>query len=435
MEKQFDIVIFVNEINNRIAYVLEFIFNNLGLKSYITSNKKEYNSLNCSKINYSKGKFSDEFFINAHGILNEKGINKQEIKSDFYRGLPVIFSDAENPDFPFDIFSAIFYMITRYEEYLQFKADEHGRFRPQDSIAFKYNFLDVPIVERWIDVFKDVLKAKFPNLNFKENQFTYIPTIDIDNAFSYKNKGIVLCSALIIRDIIMRRYGELKNRLNVIIGLQKDPFDNFDFLYDTLKSSKYEPVFFFQTGKRGTYDKNTSIKKKAMKNLVKKMSGIADIGIHPSYQSNTSVNILIREKNDLENVLGNAVTKSRQHYLILEFPATYNNLIKAGIKEDFSLGYASTPGFRAGTCTPFYFYDLTNEVETSLKVIPFQLMDATFKSYLHFKPEKAGSIMINYYEKVKRAKGTLVIIWHNDSFALTPEGEKWRELFKRIIEL
>ena len=80
--------------------------------------------------------------------------------------------------------------------------------------------------------------------------------------------------------------------------------------------------------------------------------------MHPSYFSLKDAAILKKEKLRLENIINTPVTFSRQHYLRLSIPETYQNLIDLDIEEDYTMGYAKTVGFRASTCTPFYFYDL-----------------------------------------------------------------------------
>ena len=53
------------------------------------------------------------------------------------------------------------------------------------------------------------------------------------------------------------------------------------------------------------------------------------------------------------------------------------------------MGYASYPGFRAGTCSSFNFYDLATECETDLVVFPFAVMDVTLQQYLSLTPHEA----------------------------------------------
>ncbi len=427
--------IYVSELNNRIHYLFKHVFNILGIRLTFTNNKESFNCCNAPKLNYSAERISDELFIKPHGLLYEKGIKKVHISEGHYNNLPIIFCNGDESDFPFDIFSAIFYLITRYEEYLPSELDRYSRFQPHESIAHKLNFIEEPIVEKWLGLFKDFLKKRFPDFEYRKFSFNYIPTIDVDMAFSFRNKGFLIGTAVILRDLFQGKIMQLKERLNSMMHLSDDPFDNFEFLRKNIEKSGKNSVFFFLSGKRGKYDKNISLEMKAMKNIVKQVMEYSTIGLHPSYASNYKFSLLENEKAKLESITKDPVTKSRQHFIKIDFPRTYHNLNKLCISEDYSMGYPSVNGFRAGTCMPYNFYDLSKEKETGLKIFPFQAMDATFKTYLKNKPAEAEKKILELYEKVKSVNGTFVMVWHNDTFLPTNEGKDWMQLFVKLLYL
>ena len=104
-------------------------------------------------------------------------------------------------------------------------------------------------------------------------------------------------------------------------------------------------------------------------------------------------------------------------------PSSYNHLLAAGITHDYSMGFADRVGFRAGTCTPFYFYDLDFEIQTPLKVFPFALMDTTLNDYMKLTPkqslgrirdlknqpweQEAFQLEVELYNKYKDVLGTV----------------------------
>lgn len=428
-----EITIYISELNNRIHFLFKHVFKIIGLRVTFTNDKESFKYCVAPKLNYSIERITDELFIKPHGLLYEKGLRKVFVKLDYYKNLPVLFSSNGESDFPFDIFSAIFYLITRYEEYLPFEPDKHGRFQPHESIAYKYNFIEEPIVEKWIELFKNFLQKRFTQFEFNKTPGNYLPTIDVDAAFSYRNKGFLLGTAVILRDLFKGKGHQLINRLKVLTNLSADPFDNFDFLWKNFKKSEKKPVVFFLSGNRGKYDKNISLNTKSMRNIIQQVSKYADIGIHPSYASNSSFTLLEKEKKNLENITKNSVIRCRQHYIILNFPRTYQNLIKLGISEDYTMGYAAINGFRAGTCTPYNYYDLSKDKETCLKVFPFQAMDATFRTYLKQKPTEAEKKIFELYNKVKAVNGTFIMIWHNDTFEPTDDGKEWTRVFLKLL--
>ena len=156
-----------------------------------------------------------------------------------------------------------------------------------------------------------------------------------------------------------------------------------------------------------------------------------EIGIHPSYASYDDFLQLKKEKENLEDVIGKKINKSRQHYLRLSFPDTYDNLIRIGITEDYSMGYASAVGFRAGTCTPFTFYNVKKEHVTTFKIVPFQVMDRTLKNYIGLNKEESIKEMQELIGRVKKVKGVFVSLWHNNSLSDYREWKGWRTLMEK----
>jgi hypothetical protein len=434
MSKQGEILILVSELNNRIHFLLRHVcIKIMGIRPTITNDKDAFLSCQHAKLNYSREHIEGVFNIKPFGLLYEKGVRDIDIKVEKYNDLPIIFK-TENPDFPFDIFSAIFYFITRYEEYLSFNADKFKRFPAQQSLAFKNGFLDEPIVELWVELLKDTLKKHFHDIVFTPPKFVHIPTIDVDSAYAYLYKGIFRNTLANLKNLVSGNFSEIIDRFKTISGGKNDPYDNFLYLSEKLSNLNEKPVFFFLAGKYNKYDKNISIHSKAMQRIVRYTATFANVGMQPSYASNKKKSKLLDiEKQWFEKCYGNSVEKSRQHFIVLQFPKTYLNLIKAGITEDYSMGYITHPGFRAGTSIPFNFYDLSREKETTLKIFPFQVMDLTFSTYQNKSPEEATTIITSLMQKVKKTNGTFISLWHNDTLALNKKGAKWQKVFESVV--
>jgi hypothetical protein len=116
-------------------------------------------------------------------------------------------------------------------------------------------------------------------------------------------------------------------------------------------------------------------------------------------------------------------------------PKTYRNLLKNDITNDFTMGYASQPGFRASICSPFYFYDIEKEVVSNLKVFPFVVMDATLLRYLKLKPEQAIEHIRKLVNEVKSVNGMFIFLWHNDSLCDTGEWRGWKIVYEEMIKM
>ena len=96
------------------------------------------------------------------------------------------------------------------------------------------------------------------------------------------------------------------------------------------------------------------------------------------------------------------------------------------------MGYSEVLGFRAGTCTPFRFYDLELETSTDLMVYPFALMDRTLNDYLSLSPDEAIKRVEQVAKEVKAVGGTLISIWHNESLSDELEWKGWLPVYEHL---
>jgi hypothetical protein len=202
------------------------------------------------------------------------------------------------------------------------------------------------------------------------------------------------------------------------------------------KKHNLNPFFFWLLADHGEFDKNIDWQNGRLQSLIRRIAHKYGAGIHPSYQSNAAFPILKMEKERLENILKLpplSILRSRQHFLKLRFPDTYRNLLKAGILEDFSMGYADDIGFRAGIANPFYWYDLENEQVTVLKVHPFQVMEVTLQQYLELSPDEAIEKVKPLVAAIKAVGGTFTTLWHNSTLSNIDEWEGWRKVYEEVI--
>ncbi len=429
------ILLYSPKISPRLKYALNLIFRDIyGLKYELTDDKQVFVAYTGAKISYAYQPFSDELFIQAKGLLFETGIADQEIMVFNWKNTKAFFSVGPKSSLPFDIFSASFFLASRYEEYLPHIRDIYDRFDAQVSLAYSYGFLHQPVVNQWAKCFKEVIQQRFPDLKFPEKKYRFISSIDIDNAYAYLEKGFVRTVGGLSKSILTFNFTELKDRIKVLIGTMKDPYDTYDFQLELQKKYKMDYLYFILLGDYGENDKNISIQSKKFRSLIKSLGDYAQVGIHPSYGSNDSNSQLAKEVARLSSVTNREVTKSRQHFLKIRLPDTYRNLRELDIMEDYTMGYASDYGFRAGLCTPFFFYDLDLEMETQLKVFPFALMEGTLKYYLKISPEKAMTYIRPLIDQVKEVDGVFISLWHNDSINDQGLWKGWQKVYIDMVE-
>ena len=427
------LLIYLPKFSSRCNYVFDFIFKEeLGIDYRTTSDAIEFQNYSAEKLNYSNSIFSNEWFIKAASLLFENEIKKQEIKIGNKNGTPVLFPNEDV--LGFDIFAAVFYLVSRYEEYLPFVPDEYGRYRAANSFASQNDFLHLPVVNIWINLFKNILQGKFPSIKIKPHVFNAIVTYDIDVAYKYSGRNLGRTTGAIFKDILALNFKELNARIEVLLKRKNDPWDVYEDLEKIILENKLQSIFFFLLSDKSRHDRNLSYQNNAIKKLVNKIERFSEIGIHPSFYSTDQPEKIVIEKERLEKIVSKKIYKSRQHYLRFILPDTYNSLLAAGITEDYSMGFAGMPGFRAGTCKPFYFYDLKSEKRTPLKVFPVTFMEGTFIEKSILNPEESLEKMLSLLDEVKKVEGNFISIWHNHTISKTPEYTLWKNVHEKMIE-
>ena len=440
------IIFFSNILTNRLHYIATFILGDLlGLEVVFTQDADVFMTSDLPKIQYDKTHLPvKSVFIESHVLLFEDVLKKYDINAniDFFS------TTNTNSDFDFDIFARSFFLISRYEEYtLSASAiDVHGRFTAAASIAAKLGFLQQPVVNQWSIHLLKTLLIKFPHLKYTLPTYRYQPTFDIDMAWSVRHKGILRTIYPFVQDIWRGQWINIRKRVNILRGSEKDPSDTFDDILQFYNKHNTPLIFFWLLGDYGRFDKNTYWKNKKFQDLIRHIADSCKVGIHPSYRSNDDINILRKEITRLTTILHvksfkkdvlftqNArITEgvtfpSRQHFLKLTFPYTYQNLIYFGIQDDFSMGYADDTGFRAGVATPFKWFDLSRNEVTDLTIHPFQVMDVTLKNYLKLTPDEALTRIYMIADAIRAVGGTFTSLCHNDNISETGAWIGWRRV-------
>ena len=429
------LVLYSNTTTPRLQYIVDFISNEIFHQPIrIINDTGAFKIIDQPKLNYSGAEILDsEFFIKNHSLLFENDIKDQQVEC-FNLNFHKAFFVTEG-DFPFDIFAASFYLLSRYEEYLPHEKDNYGRYSHTQSLAFREGFLHMPLVNIWIEEFKKSLQKKFPGLLFKRKNFKCLLTYDIDSAYAFKHKGFLRTSGGMMKSLFKGNFAEFKKRLSVVNGKEKDPYDCFEWLDALHLYCRLKPYYFFLVAKKQKgYDKNTSTGVRVFQNLIEYYAANYKVGIHPSWQSGDEHSLLKEEIEWLEAVADKNIIHSRQHYLRFDLPLTFRRLIDAGIQKEFSMGYGTTNGFRASVCSSFNWYDLEKDQSTSLLIYPFCFMDANSFFEQKHKPEQAYMELIQLYDQVKKMNGVLITIWHNAVLGTDPIYKGWRDLFELFMK-
>lgn len=424
--------IYAQDVTPRLEYVTEVLFSYiLGIEYEITGDRRKIGSN--PYIIYSNEKAKDQFVIRPAGLIS--GTDIAELVPDVTRlgDMPVLFATSDG-SLPFDVFSASFYMLSRYEEYLPFQPDVHGRFTGARSLAYRSGFLRLPVVDIWARYLAAELVKRFPVITIRHNEYRSLLTIDVDQPFAYKSRGFLRSMGGLVKGLAGTG-ARPSERIKTMAGINADPYDSFAYIEDQVTRNGCETLYFFPTGDHGEYDRNPSWKDHDYAAIIKRCDLMAGTGLHPSYHSAGRPKVLKTEADRYRQITGHSADRARQHWLLLRMPETYQAYENAGIMYDYTMGYADEPGFRAGIARPYPFYDLTREKRTALTIVPFQLMDGTLRQYQHLNPEAAISVTESIINATKNAGGLFVSIWHNTSLSESNGWEGWRKVFEETLSL
>lgn len=440
------ILIFAPKITNRVGYTFNLIFDRiLNCNFKLTDDRELFANHPGAKICYNGDRLCDDcIFIKSSPLLFQYNIENVEPEcfefddgtfSEFTHSnrLKAIFPvhDSES-DLEFDIFAASFYLTSRYEEY---PVSSHGTgecFEYKKSIACRNGFLEYPVINMWCEILKSLISGKFPEFEWHRKKFEHIATINISTPFKYKEIGHVRTIAGMLRDI--REHESLLPRLRTIFGKQTDPYDNYDEILSISRKYNCKTLFFSATGNISDYDKPIAYTRSRFRLLLRHLTDYGKVGNLFSYDSHDSPDTLSMETERLSGILHKPIVRSRFSHLHYRLPVAYQNLVNFSIEDDFSMGYEDCPGFRAGICTPFHFFDLEKNTETDLEIHPV----AYSSRFGTGNPENRMKIINYMIDIIFRTGGTFYSSWDIENFANDGTGnpglETYREILKHITE-
>ena len=425
------LLIYTHKISPRFIYIMRHLFVKiLGIEIKFTTLVEDFIKHKGPKITYTRQPLQNEFFIRSNDLLFEQGINQFEIGLEDWEGIPCFFNAGERSSIPYDIFAASFYLLSRYEEYLPYVKDIHGRFPPTQSLAYRNNFLHLPVVDIWAVKLLDKLKLRFPDIVSKKRSFRYTSVIDVTSSHCYAFRGIFRGMAGLFLDLGTFRIKRVFERIAVWLNLRNDPYDNFSILMQYHKEFPCKSIFFFQFADYSTYDKNVSTENNKFRYLIKSVADYSIVSLAASYSSFSNLEMLKQEKKRLSDVIHRPVKLTRMRYNRVDIPTTYRNLAEAEFTDDFSMGYTHNLGFRAGTCTSFNFYDIYMEVQQPIRVHPFAVHDYALLKY-NSEAEILEELNAIYLQ-IKKVQGELITVFSNELLGGS-QKVKWLDLYRNIL--
>jgi hypothetical protein len=350
----------------RIKYIFYFIFHDI-LKTDIgfSSNLAEFKEADIPKISYCNQAVGDELHFRNADLLLSHEIVRTTFKTTAFGDTIVPFA-VNGGALPFDMFAAAFYFVSRYEEYLHFLPDDEGFYPAELSLQSRLKLLQIPVVDAWALILKNLLKKKYPHLFFGKKSFSFIP-VTCMYAGTNNSRGLVHSARSIFK------------KTRVLFSKKQEPDEEKEEIHQFIKSlqERYhlQGQFLYQ----------------------------------PTGEEDGEVDGQIN------------------------LPNSYLQLIKGGINNDFRMGYKNTTGFRAGTCTSFYWYDLQLEKSTHLLVHPIAINDFSLNADKMTRSEFVLEKWKNMVDTVRLLNGQFYVVWHHENLKNSGKGKTARKLYAKML--
>ena len=432
------LLIHVPRLTNRLGYTLNVVFRHLLHTEFnITTDDELFEAHDGPKLCYGPRRIAGALHIKNCKLLFETSIEEKEVHAGKKDGTWVLFPVyGQDLDMGFDVLAATFYLVSRYEEYLPHRTDIHGRFTPDQSIGVQAGFIAEPVVDQWACKIRELLLQRYPDMDLPQPTYHFVQTVDIDAAWAYLHKGLFRTVAGSLRDLVSRRdMAAFWQRWRVLRGRDADPFDTFDYIIERrLQEASGKLIFFALLADYGQYDKPSSYQNPHTRELLQHLDDYASMGIHPGYNALEEPRKVDIETHRMEAILHRTISKARYHFLRLRLPTSYRTLLHAGLKDDYTMGYADAVGFRAGISVKYPFYDLERDMETELMIHPFCVMDTTLKKYMHLSPNEGLETYKSMIDSVRRVGGTFCCIIHNQNLCDSFGWDGWRQVYEQMLE-
>ena len=339
-----------------------------------------------------------------------------------------------------DLIASTYFLISRYEEYINpnKNRDTHGRYIGKQSIPAKANFIHRPIVEEYGELLRKLLQQTNITLPPIPQQINHIYlTHDVDSITNYRRLRGFLGGTY--RSIV-KRTESITTILKSLFNINHDPAYTFPWILqqDNQLPEATQIYFIKATHNAKGFDRPTYnlIGKNFihLKKEILKSSPNAIFGLHASYRSGNTPDIIVEEQKLLQYAIENQrITTSRHHYLRSLQPNDMEALIDARITDDYTMGYADIAGFRLGTCRAVRFINPSTRKLTSLTLHPLTMMDCslTHEKYMGLNYEESLLYAQNLIEQTKKHNGDLCLLWHNTIFS----EKDHKNLYSQLIQI
>lgn len=289
--------------------------------------------------------------------------------------------------------------------------DEHSRIL-SDNISELYKlFLEVPVTDILIDLFRCKLKQ------YQKGTCQIIFTTDFDTLdpwgsisffsflkrhFRFLQRGKLIPFIIELPSwFFSNKYRKFNYYLREDIFVKSLFVRNIAFWHIERSNKKYDVLNVFKSNIYFDYFRE-------MKN------NQVENGIHLNYDTMENPLLMNEQLEKFEKLFGFKPVLSRFHYLRI---SNINDLqqLDGKIAEDYTYCFADYPYFRGGRCRPVKFWIEKEKRTSNITSFPLNIMDATLSNYMNLSFSQAQLFCENYIDIAMEYGKSFVTLWHNRS--------------------
>lgn len=341
-----------------------------------------------------------------------------------------------------DIVASGFYFLTCWHEYiLGLKGVKKGRVDFKQSLQYRWDFTDIPVVDIYCQMLYRVLDLILPefvrDIRWNDSKsFAVSLSHDVDYWHYWTNKFILSTYQYNLYTIYKRPVSALFKMIGHALHktFSNNPWNKMRKLIRKEESLDVQSTWFLLARNDFEDSRQNYISDLLYREQILDLLSQKEIGLHGSPDSAFNLDVLLKEIGVLKE-LGFNPQGFRTHYLHFDYQTSFTILEQAGIKYDSTLGYWEHVGYRAGISVPFYPFNLKENRPFRILEIPLIVMDTTLISHKAMN-KNVLSAMFKLNKMIKTAskyQSQLSLLWHNTTFDII-DYPFWGLLYWHIIK-
>jgi len=413
----------------RVHYVIRQVFERvLRLPFRIVASAEEFRSAAGPRLSYGTQVFEGAIHVPWSGAIEQVPLSDPEL--GWHNGQQALFPVGVGHD----LFAGMFFLLSLADELRSTDYDEHGRVRSSSLFSVRKGLADRPWVDEQAIRLGQHIERTWPGTWGGRSPYRHVVTVDMDNIQRYAGRPLHRAFGATVKDLARGEFDAVVERWLVRSGRKEDPFFNAMMRLEATGALVDRSILFCLVAGQGAHDHAASIDHPASKVMLRRMAQHVEMGLHPSYLSSEKEGLVNDERGRLQRAWGGPINLTRQHFLRWRLPNTLRYLADLGFTEEHSLGFTDRAGFRVSTCTPFPWYDLQAEEETSLMLWPFAAMDSALIEQMGQSPAEVVRSMCAMSDAVRSVQGTFVSVWHDRYLSGHREFAPWPAVFEQVVQ-